>query len=56
MDSGAAAAAAVGDDVTGTTSKDQELNALKGQAEYFEDALGGIKKRITELEAESKEK
>ena len=38
------------------TSKDQELNALKGQAEYFEDALGGIKKRITELEAESKEK
>jgi len=36
-------------------SREQELNALKDQAEYFEDALDGIKKRITELEAESKE-
>ena len=35
------------------TTKQQELDALKGQAEYFEDALDGIKKRITELEAES---
>jgi len=35
------------------TTKQQELDALKGQAEYFEDALNGIKKRITELEAES---
>jgi hypothetical protein len=26
---------------------------LKGQAEYLEDALQGIKKRITELEAET---
>jgi len=34
----------------------QELDALKGQAEYFEDALDGIKKRIEELEAEGKEK
>jgi len=30
------------------------LDALKGQAEYFEDALEGIKKRIQELEAEKK--
>ena len=34
----------------------QELDALKGQAEYFEDALDGIKKRIEELEAEGKDK
>ncbi len=32
----------------------QELDALKGQAEYFEDALGGIRKRIEELETETK--
>jgi hypothetical protein len=36
-------------------SREQELNALKNQAEYFEDALDDIKKRITELEAEPKE-
>jgi len=35
------------------TTKEQELDMLKGQAEYFEDALDGIKKRITELEAKS---
>jgi hypothetical protein len=35
-------------------SPEQELDALKGQAEYFEDALEGIKKRIQELEAEKK--
>lgn len=29
----------------------QELDGLKGQAEYFEDVLDGIRKRITELEA-----
>jgi hypothetical protein len=29
----------------------KELDALKGQAEYFEDALDGIKKRIEELES-----
>jgi len=34
-------------------TKQQELDMLKGQVEYFEDALNGIKKRITELEAES---
>ncbi len=33
---------------------EQQLDALKGQAEYFEDALEGIRKRIGELEAKSK--
>jgi len=32
-------------------TNEQELDALKGQAEYFEDALVGIKKRIEELQA-----
>ena len=35
--------------VAGPT-REQEVDMLKGQAEYFEDALEGIKKRITELE------
>ena len=35
-------------------TKEQELDALKGQAEYFEDALEGIKKRLEELQAEAK--
>ena len=30
---------------------EQQLDALKGQAEYFEDALQGIRKRIEELES-----
>ena len=34
----------------------QELDALKSQAEYFGDALEGIRKRIEELQAESPEK
>jgi len=33
---------------------EQELQFLKGQAEYFEDVLDGIKKRIEELEAMQK--
>ena len=37
-------------------TKEQELDALKGQAEYFEDALEGIKKRIDELQAAPGEK
>jgi hypothetical protein len=37
-------------------SPEQEMDALKGQAEYFEDALEGIKKRIQELEAEKEKK
>ena len=32
-------------------TQQQELDLLKGQAEYFEDALDGIRKRIEELEA-----
>ena len=34
-----------------TMTQEQELDALKGQAEYFEDALEGIRKRIEELQA-----
>ena len=30
----------------------QELDGLKGQAEYLEDSLDGIKKRIEELESQ----
>ena len=40
---------------TQTASREQEMEMLKGQAEYFEDALQGIKERIEELEAKSKE-
>lgn len=36
-------------------SPEQEADALKGQAEYLEDALEGINKRIAELEAKTKE-
>jgi len=39
-----------------TVTREQEAEMLKGQAEYFEDALDGIKKRIEELEAKAKEK
>jgi hypothetical protein len=38
-----------------TMTKEQEVDALKGQAEYFEDALEGIRKRIEELESKSKQ-
>ena len=34
-------------------TQQQELDLLKGQAEYFEDALNGVKKRIVELEAKT---
>jgi len=37
-----------------TVTREQEVDMLKGQAEYFEDALTGIKKRIEELEAKEK--
>jgi len=36
-------------------TREQEADILKGQAEYFEDALEGIKKRIAELEAKSQQ-
>ena len=34
----------------------QEIEMLKGQAEYFEETLDGIRKRIAELEAAGAEK
>jgi len=37
-------------------TKEEELNALKSQAEYFEDSLEGIKRRMAELEKESRGK
>ena len=37
-----------------TVTKQQELDELKGQAEYIEDTMDGINKRIAELEAEIK--
>jgi hypothetical protein len=33
----------------------QELDALKGQAEYLEDALEGVRKRMQEIESQQKE-
>jgi len=36
-----------------TVTKEQEMEGLKSEAEYLEDALDGIKKRIEELEAEA---
>jgi len=39
-----------------TVTREQELDVLKGQAEYFEDALEGIKKRIEELESKAEAK
>jgi hypothetical protein len=36
-----------------TVTKEQELDALKAQADYFENALDEIKKRVEELDAES---
>jgi len=35
----------------GAPSREQQLDALKGQAEYFEGALGDLRKRIEELES-----
>ena len=35
---------------------EQEVEILKRQAEYFEDALDGIRKRVAELETAAKEK
>ncbi len=40
----------------GEPSPEQEADMLKGQAEYFEDALANIKQRITEIEAKTEEK
>ena len=37
-------------------SAQQELDSLKGQAEYLEDSLDGIRKRIEELESQTSKK
>ena len=37
-----------------TMTAQQELDSLKGQAEYLEDSLDGIRKRIAELENQNK--
>ncbi|HQL00837.1 MAG TPA: DUF5320 domain-containing protein [Smithellaceae bacterium] len=37
-------------------TREQEIDALRGQAKYFEDALGGIQKRLADLEKEKTEK
>ncbi len=34
---------------------EQQIETLKGQAEYFEDALEGIRKQIEQLEANAKQ-
>jgi hypothetical protein len=39
-----------------TITPQQELDGLKGQAEYLEDSLDGIKKRIEELESQKSSK
>ena len=42
--------------VAPTVTAPQELDALRQQAEYFQDTLDEVNKRIDELEAESKKK
>jgi len=37
-------------------TREQQLEALKGQAEYFEGALGDLRKRIEEIESVKTEK
>ena len=41
---------------TPTVAPQQEMDSLKGQAEYLEDALDGIKKRIEDLESQKNSK
>jgi hypothetical protein len=41
---------------TPTVAPQQELDSLKSQAEYLEDSLDGIKKRIEELESQKSSK
>lgn len=53
---GYAGAAYEGVPIASRFSTQQELDALKGQAEYLEDALNGIKKRIEELESQKSSK
>ena len=49
-------AAPAGVPYSAAPNSQQELDALKGQSEYFEDALEGIKKRIKELETQKSKK
>ncbi len=37
-------------------TREQQLDAMKGQASYFEDALKDLRKRMEELEAEKSDK
>ena len=39
-----------------TVTKEQELDTLKSQAEYFENTLKGIQERIEKLQTETKKK
>lgn len=39
--------------LSATAAREQETDALKGQAEYLEGALADIRKRIEELDAEA---
>ena len=41
---------------TPTVAPQQELDSLKGQAEYLEDALDGFKKRIEDLDSQKNSK
>jgi prefoldin subunit 5 len=36
-------------------TRQQEIDALKGQAEYLEDILDGLRRRIEELQPKAKE-
>ena len=45
-------AAAVAAPYAARPTREQEVDALQGQAKYFEDALADIKKRLGELENE----
>ena len=48
-------AAPYGAGFTPAVSKEQEIEALKGQTEYFEDALEGLRRRIDELQKSAAE-
>ena len=41
--------------VSPAVTKQQEIDGLKGQAEYLEDVLGNVRKRLDQLESEEAE-
>jgi hypothetical protein len=45
-----------GEPIAPAVTPQQELDGLKGQAEYLKDSLDGIKKRIEELESQKSSK